>query len=99
MLKGEPRVEEWTDYDMEFHIALMSACGSALHLRIYKSQFINFRQFVVRGLKTHGFRGQDIISEHMRIGEAALAREKDTCLVFLRQHINTYLNRQTAAEG
>lgn len=97
MLKGGPRVEEWTAYDMEFHIALMSACGSTLHLRIYKDQFIKFRQFVVRELKTHGFRGQDIIDEHMGIGEAALARDKDACLARLRQHTNTYLNRQTAA--
>lgn len=99
MLKGAARVEEWTVYDMEFHIALMSACGSALHLRIYKDQFIKFRQFVVRELKTHGFRGQDIIAEHIGIGEAALARDKEACLARLRRHVNTYLNRQTAAGG
>jgi len=97
MLKGASRVEEWTAYDMEFHLALMSACGSALHLRIYRGQFVNFRQFVVRELKTQGFRGQNLIAEHMEIGEAALARDKDTCLARLRQHINTYLNRQIAA--
>lgn len=93
MLQDSTLLEQWTIYDMEFHVALMSACGSNLHIRMYEDIFLKFRQFVVRELKTNGFRGEEIINEHQAIGEAALSRDKDTCLRLLSEHTNTYLNR------
>lgn len=98
LLNGDSRIELWTHYDLEFHLALMSACGSPLMLRTYKDLFLKYRQFVVRELKTYGFRGQEIIDEHLTIGEAALSRQKDHCLALLRDHANTYLNRQRHKE-
>lgn len=98
LLNNEASVELWTRYDQEFHLALMSACGSKLMIRTYQDLFLKYRQYVVRELKTQGFRGRDIIAEHLAIGEAALARDKQHCLALLRDHANTYLNRQLKQE-
>ena len=99
MLTDQSLVEQWTRYDQEFHLALMSACGSKRLLKMYADLFTQYRQFVVRELKTHGFRGQEIISEHLTISEAALARDKDKCLALLQEHSHTYLNRQFRQEA
>ncbi|WP_108163897.1 GntR family transcriptional regulator [Saccharospirillum sp. MSK14-1] len=98
LLNNETSVELWTRYDQEFHLALMSACGSKLMIRTYQDLFLKYRQYVVRELKTQGFRGREIIAEHLAIGEAALARDKQRCLALLRDHANTYLNRQLKQE-
>ncbi|WP_108124195.1 GntR family transcriptional regulator [Saccharospirillum mangrovi] len=98
LLNNDASVELWTRYDQEFHLALMSACGSKLMIRTYQDLFIKYRQYVVRELKTQGFRGREIIAEHLAIGEAALARDKAKCLALLSDHANTYLNRQLKQE-
>lgn len=98
LLNNETSVELWTRYDQEFHLALMSACGSKLMIRTYQDLFLKYRQYVVRELKTQGFRGREIIAEHLAIGEAALARDKEKCLALLSEHANTYLNRQLKQE-
>ncbi|MFG1495483.1 GntR family transcriptional regulator [Saccharospirillum sp. HFRX-1] len=98
LLNNETSVELWTRYDQEFHLALMSACGSKLMIRTYQDLFLKYRQYVVRELKTQGFRGREIIAEHLAIGEAALARDKEGCLALLREHANTYLDRQLKQE-
>lgn len=98
LLDNDASVELWTRYDQEFHLALMSACGSKMMIRTYQDLFLKYRQYVVRELKTQGFRGREIIAEHLAIGEAALARDKDKCLALLSEHANTYLNRQLKQE-
>ncbi|MDB2449015.1 FCD domain-containing protein [bacterium] len=98
LLNNDASVELWTRYDQEFHLALMSACGSKLMIRTYQDLFLKYRQYVVRELKTQGFRGREIIAEHLAIGEAALARDKEKCLALLHEHANTYLNRQLKQE-
>jgi len=98
LLNKQTSVELWTRYDQEFHLALMSACGSKLMIRTYQDLFLKYRQYVVRELKTQGFRGREIIAEHLAIGEAALARDKERCLALLREHANTYLDRQLKQE-
>ena len=83
----------WSQYDREFHQALISACGSDLHLRLHREIFDQFRRYVVIELKTHGFRGQEIIDEHRELCELALARDADAAIARLTDHIETYRHR------
>ncbi|MEQ8284537.1 GntR family transcriptional regulator [Thalassospira sp.] len=83
----------WSQYDREFHQALISACGSDLHLRLHREIFDQFRRYVVIELKTHGFRGQEIIDEHRELCELALARDVDNAIARLTDHIETYRHR------
>ncbi|WP_428239989.1 GntR family transcriptional regulator [Gynuella sp.] len=96
MLNDQTMVKQWTRYDQEFHLALMSACGSRLLLKMYADLFTRYRQYVFRELKTYGFRGQQIIDEHSAISQAALARDKARCLDLLLQHNHAYLSRSQA---
>ncbi|AJD50217.1 GntR family carbon starvation induced transcriptional regulator [Thalassospira sp. MBR-102] len=83
----------WSQYDREFHQALISACGSDLHMRMHREIFDQFRRYVVIELKTHGFRAEEIIDEHRGICDLALARDKTAALAKLTDHIETYRRR------
>jgi len=84
----------WNECDWEFHETLLSACGSQLHQLYHKRVFEQFRQYVMSNLKTHGFRGEDIIAEHKAILNAALARDYERCRQALKVHLNYYLLSQ-----
>lgn len=99
LLDDNAQIENWTYYDLEFHLALMSGCGSPTLLRTYKDLYLKYRQFIVRELKTHGFRGRKIIDEHLAIGDAALRRDKDACLSQLKDHAYSYFNRLKQRES
>lgn len=95
MLSEESRelTVRWSQYDREFHQALISACGSDLHMRLHREIFDQFRRYVVIELKTHGFRAHDIIDEHRAIYDLALARDLDGAIAKLTDHIETYRRR------
>lgn len=80
----------WHQYDWEFHAALISACGSELHRKYHRQVFDQFRQYLLLELKTHGFRGNNIIDEHEAILTAALNRDVDACANALEKHLNVY---------
>lgn len=87
----EAHCQKWNEYDWAFHAALVSACGSQLHQLYHRRVFEQYRQYVMSNLKTHGFRGEDIISEHKAILDAALARNNELCEKTLESHLNFYL--------
>lgn len=95
MLSEESRAltVRWSQYDREFHQALISACGSNLHMRLHHEIFDQFRRYVVIELKTHGFRANEIIDEHRQICDLALARDLDNAVAKLTDHIETYRRR------
>jgi len=87
----------WHQCDWNFHSALISACGSQLHCLYHKRIFEQFRQYVMVDLKTHGFRGHDLIDEHKHILDAALARDYPRCKEALENHLSFYLNHSPVA--
>lgn len=89
----------WHQCDYEFHAALISACGSELHLHYHKQVYDQFRQFVVAELKTTGFRGADIVNEHGAILEAALKRDIDDCSEIISKHLGGFLERSLLTEN
>lgn len=90
----ENHYEMWNDCDWDFHATLLSACGSELHQLHHKRIFEQYRQYVMSNLKTHGFRGMDLIKEHKAILDAALARDYERSKEVLETHLNYYLLHQ-----
>lgn len=88
----------WSSYDYEFHHALISACGSNVHLRTHRTVFDQLRRYIVIECNTHGFRGQELIGEHNAIGRAALERDAKTCARLVTEHLEFYI-RQSEAPG
>lgn len=84
---------DWSAYDYGFHHALMSACGSALHLRTHRAVFDQIRRYVLIEYNTHGFRGQELVDEHQAIGQAALDRDAARCVDLLTEHLNFYIHK------
>ena len=86
----EAHCKIWHQCDWEFHAALISACGSQLHRLYHKRVFDQFRQYVMVDLKTNGFRGLDVITEHRAILDAALNRDVTACNRALESHLGYY---------
>lgn len=82
--------EIWYQCDREFHETLLSACNSQLHRIYHKRIFDQFRQYVMVDLRTHGFRGKELVTEHKAIVDAALARDVERCNSALELHLGHY---------
>jgi len=86
----EEHCQIWHQCDWEFHAALIAACNSQLHRLYHKRIFDQFRQYVTVDLKTNGFRGTDLITEHKAILDAALDRDVKACTFALENHLGFY---------
>ena len=84
----EDNLIEWSAYDYDFHHALISACGSNLHVRTHRAVFDQVRRYVVIEYNTHGFRGKALMNEHKAIGKAALARDAVSCAQLERRALS-----------
>ena len=88
----------WSSYDYGFHHALISACGSNVHMRTHRNVFDQLRRYIVIECNTHGFRGQELISEHNAIGQAALDRDAKTCTRLVTEHLEFYIRQSEAQD-
>ena len=86
--------EEWKKYDWEFHLALISNCGSenllTLHSILY-DKYIRYQMAVIT------YRGKDAEEEHKKIFEAALNRDSSTAANILETHITKGLEHTLKA--
>jgi DNA-binding GntR family transcriptional regulator len=83
-------VRHWSLQDWEFHSTVLSACGSALLMRAYKSAFDTFRMYAVSAYPNYGF-SQDITAkEHLDIYETAIARDVPGCIAAIERHLTLY---------
>ena len=86
--------EEWKKYDWEFHLALISNCGSenllTLHSILY-DKYIRYQMAVIT------YRGKDAEEEHKKIFEAALNRDPVTASSILETHITKGLEHTLKA--
>ena len=85
MLSGNTaNKEEWKRYDWEFHLALISECGSknliTLHSLLY-DKYLRYQMLVLT------YRGGEAVQEHKDIFEAALQRNATLATKVLKQHI------------
>jgi DNA-binding GntR family transcriptional regulator len=84
---GTAYAAEWQKFDREFHIALMSACGSRWILRMYRQIHDQYLRYQALSFKTAGFRGKALISEHAALMDYALNRNADAATALLARHI------------
>jgi DNA-binding GntR family transcriptional regulator len=87
MKGGTAHAAEWQKFDREFHIALMSACGSRWILRMYRQIHDQYLRYQVLSFKTVGFRGKALIREHAALMDYALNRDADAATALLARHI------------
>lgn len=83
-------VRHWSIQDWEFHATLMSACGSELLMRAYKSAFDTFRMYAVSEFPDYGFSQAVTAEEHLAIYEAAIKRDVKGCLAAIERHVTLY---------
>ncbi|MEO8240903.1 MAG: GntR family transcriptional regulator [bacterium] len=96
MLAGErSATATWKRFDREFHVALISACGSgellAAHERIF-DRFLRYQVLLVM------FRGETAVREHHDLLAAALDRDVDRARSVLQGHIGACID-YTVANG
>lgn len=89
---------DWSAYDYGFHQALISACGSQLHLRTHRAVFDQLRRYIVIEFNTHGFRGKPLINEHKAIGKAALERDAQACTELVTDHLAFYIRKSESQD-
>ena len=86
--------EEWKKFDWEFHLALVSNCGSQnllnLHSILY-DKYIRYQMAVIE------YRGKEGEEEHRKIFEAALDRDSDQAAKTLETHITKGLGHTLKA--
>ncbi|RWY38456.1 GntR family transcriptional regulator [Falsigemmobacter intermedius] len=75
----------WKRYDREFHVALISACGSAELLGVHERIFDRFLRYQVLLVM---FRGEVAAAEHDALLKAALARDVAGAQQILSRHIS-----------
>lgn len=85
MLYGDNyQKETWKRYDSEFHLALISACGSknllSLHSILY-DKYLRYQMIVLT------YRGLEAVEEHRKVFETALERNVEQSSKILKKHI------------
>ena len=83
-IKNSKNKEEWKKFDWEFHLALVSNCGSKnlLHLHsILYDKYVRYQMAVIE------YRGKEAEEEHKKIFDAALSRDAEGAELTLETHI------------
>lgn len=80
-------VRHWSIQDWEFHSTVMSACGSDLLMRAYKSAFDTFRMYAVSTFPNYGFNPRVTAREHKDIYETAINRDVKGCIAAIERHL------------
>jgi DNA-binding GntR family transcriptional regulator len=83
--KPQYSIREWENHHREFHIALISACGSDILLN-YCAE-LHQRSFRYRNLaEVVEYRGRHELEEHQELQEAVLNRDADLAVSLLKKH-------------
>lgn len=75
---------EWERRHREFHVALVSGCGSGWLRRISEQLFDNAERY--RLLVSHELSERNELDEHRAIAEACFDRRPDEAVALLREH-------------
>ncbi|CDN51891.1 GntR family transcriptional regulator [Neorhizobium galegae] len=78
------QAENWKRYDWEFHQALISACGSKLLMDTHSAVFDKYLRYQMVALS---YRGEIAATEHQKLLDAALRRDKEVAKTVLTIHI------------
>ena len=86
--------EEWKKYDWEFHLALVSNCGSNNLLNLHS---ILYDKSIRYQMAVAEYRGKSAEEEHKKIFEAAISRDADQAAQTLKTHITKGLEHTLKA--
>jgi DNA-binding GntR family transcriptional regulator len=85
MLAGDRSAPDlWKRYDWEFHHALISACGSKVHLDAHSAAYDKYLRYQMIAVV---FRGEIAAREHRQLLECALRRDTKSAQGVLIKHI------------
>jgi DNA-binding GntR family transcriptional regulator len=85
MLAGDRSAPDlWKRYDWEFHHALISACGSKVHLDAHSAAYDKYLRYQMIAVV---FRGEIAAREHRQLLECALRRDTKSAQAVLVKHI------------
>lgn len=76
----------WSACEWQFHLALISACGSDTLISLYRDVYDRHRQQLMMVTRKFGYRRENI-TEHRAILEAALAHRQEDCLKLISLHL------------
>ncbi|MGI9507868.1 MAG: GntR family transcriptional regulator [Geminicoccaceae bacterium] len=93
-----PFAQRWSMLDWAFHSAVLSACGSKLLMRRYRSVYDTFRMYAAARIDNFGFLVPETIDEHRVIFEAAIARDADGCIEAIKAHLRLYHDESRSTE-
>lgn len=97
MLSGdESQKELWKQHDKEFHQALIMACGSQNLLNVHSIVYSKYLRYQMQVLT---YRGVDAAGEHRKLFEAALDRDVEKAVKYLRVHIESGLEHTLEVIG
>jgi DNA-binding GntR family transcriptional regulator len=86
MLAGDrAQANVWKRYDLEFHRALISACGSRAMIEMYATVYDKYLRYLMVAMV---FRGEVAAKEHEALLDCALQRNAARAKQILVQHIN-----------
>jgi DNA-binding GntR family transcriptional regulator len=74
----------WKRYDLEFHRALIEACGSAVLLETYAAAYDRYLRYQMVAVV---FRGAVAADQHAALLECALTRDADRACRILAAHV------------
>ena len=86
--------EEWKKFDWEFHLALVSNCGSQNLLNLHSILYDKYIRYQMAVIEYRGKEGED---EHKMIFEAALNRDAGGAAKTLETHITKGLGHTLKA--
>ena len=79
---------DWEKADREFHMAIVSNCGSNQLIRYHSSVLELFMRYQVLALKKRPFRGQAVVDEHQKLLDSLLNDDQEGAVNFLDDHIS-----------
>lgn len=93
-----PFVQRWSQLDWAFHSAVLSACGSKLLMRRYRSVYDTFRMYAAAQIDEFGFIVPGTINEHRAIFDTAIQRDVDGCIEAIKAHLRFYHDESRSTE-
>ncbi|WP_245155598.1 GntR family transcriptional regulator [Paracoccus ravus] len=91
---GDIAVEEWVQYDWNFHQAIVSACDMPALLATHANIFERYIRYHLLALD---FRGAPAAREHERLRDLVLTREVDQTVALLAAHIRAGMEHVIAS--
>lgn len=80
--------QEWEKADREFHMAIVSNCGSTQLMRYHASVIELFMRYQVLALPKRPFRGQAGIDDHQALLDLIMKDDLEGAEALLTEHIN-----------